>query len=222
MTNTVRNDWRAARLAMRGLLGLAVLACTEPRARVEATTVTVTDPTGDVFGAAGVPKWDLTSMSISRDTAGITVVLELTTDPISPVSGLASAMIGFIDLDVDQEPQTGLGSVVDEYRPRGTGATGLGADYVVVLGNYAADSTVTVFDLFGDPMGQVRPVFSGRRVSIRIPKGLIGDDDGRLDAAAIVGIAGAASDIIPDNGHMTLGGTFTTTSAPMPGRGSFP
>jgi hypothetical protein len=76
-----------------------------------------------------------------------------------------------------------------------------------MLGNYAADSTVTVFDLFGDAMGQVRPVFSGRRVTIRIPKGLIGDDDGRLDAAAIVGIVGAASDIVPDNGHLTLGGT---------------
>jgi hypothetical protein len=170
-----------------------------------ATTATVADPVGDTFGTA-VVRWDMTALTITRDTAGITVKLDFANDVISPTSGDTTAMIGFVDFDVDQNPATGVTATVDEYRP-GSGSSGMGSDYQLVLLGYAADSSVAVNDSKGVPTGRVKPVFSGRGVTIRIPKAMLGNDDGLLNAAAIVGSGSRPSDIIPENGHLTLGAT---------------
>ena len=97
---------------------------------------------------------------------------------------------------------TGIASTVDEFRPN-SGSTGMGTDYALVLSDYASDSSVAVIDAAGNSMGRVKPVFDARRVTIRIPLALIGGDDGRLNAAAIVGVLGMPSDIVPENGHLT-------------------
>ena len=39
---------------------------------------------------------------------------------------------------------------------------------------------------------------------VRVPRSMLGDDDGYVNAAAIVGIVGAPSDIVPAEGHLTL------------------
>ena len=165
----------------------------------------VTDPSGDTFGA-GTVQWDLTAMTITRDTGGITVLLDFSVNAISPVTGDTNAMIGFVDLDVDQDSTTGFTSTVDLFRPN-PGSTGMGADYEIELLGYAADSTVTVSDSMGDPVGQVKPAFNAKRVTIRVPKALLGGDDGFLNASAIVGTDAEPTDIIPESGHLKLGGT---------------
>jgi transposase len=53
-------------------------------------------------------------------------------------------------------------------------------------------------------MGQVKPIFSGKKVTVRIPRSMLRDDDGFLNAAAIVGTQGSPTDIAPNRGHLEL------------------
>lgn len=168
-----------------------------------ATIATAADPTGDTFGGGGV-QWDVTSLTIQRDTAEVTVLLEFTADLISPVTGDPTAMVAFVDLDIDQDSTTGLRAIADEFRTDG-GSTGLGADYLLNLGVYATDSTVALVDREGVEVGRIKPVFTGRRVTARIPKPLLGGDDDGLNAAVIVGRNGGPTDIVPDMRSLTLG-----------------
>lgn len=169
------------------------------------TSAEVTDPAGDTYGSGAV-RWDLTAMKITRDAAGITLQLDFSRNVISPMSGDTTAVIGYVGFDVDQDSTTGpLSSTVDEFRPDPTGSTGLGVEYELTLVGYAADSTVAVLDSAG-VAGRVKPVFNGNRITVRIPKAFLGNDDGFLNAAAIVGNNHSPNDIIPENGHLTLNG----------------
>jgi hypothetical protein len=53
----------------------------------------------------------------------------------------------------------------------------------------------------------VRPTYNGASITARIPRGMLGGDDGFLNAAAIVGTVIEPTDIIPENGHLKVGGT---------------
>jgi len=170
-----------------------------------ATTAMVTDPTGDTFGTGGA-QWDLTAMTVARDTGGVTVQLDFTTDVLSPTSGDTSAIIGYVEFDLDQNELSGGGSVVDEFR-NNQGAAHLGVDATIDLTLYdPTDSSVAVYDTLVHVVGRVKPVFEGHRITIRVPRSLIGDDDGSLSAAAIVGSTHRPTDFAPNDGHLTLGG----------------
>src|SRR2546422_2174574 len=49
--------------------------------------------------------------------------------------------------------------------------------------------------------GSVRPRFQGRRITVRVPRALLGNDDGFLNAATVVGSESEPTDIAPENGH---------------------
>lgn len=165
-------------------------------------TADVSDPTGDVFGNRG-PQWDVTDLSITRDTGGITVVLRFASTPIPLTSGDPNAMIGFVDFDTDLDSTTGATPIADEFR-RDSASTGTGSDFQLDLAEIDADSTVPVFDASGVVMGRVRPIYDGLTVTTRIPHALLRDDDGYLNAAAIVGTQASPTDIIPNRGHLEL------------------
>ena len=186
---------------------ISIVSCTDPAAAgggggVDPNTVTVNDPIGDTFGPAGV-RWDLSAMTITRDDAGITVVLDFATAPISPVTGDTDAMVAFVDFDTDQDSTTGIQATADRFRQT-PGSTGVGADYQLAMTTYNADSMVKILDHEGVATGLVKPVFSGKRVTIRIPKAFLGNDDGYLNAVAIVGRSIRPSDVVPENGAVSL------------------
>jgi hypothetical protein len=184
---------------------LAALWCgchdgTSPNGILE--TATVIDPSGDTFGSPGT-MWDFTALTVSRDTTSIIVRLDFTSPTFSVQTNLASGMIIFVDFDTDQNVETGALPAIDEFRPS-TGTSVLGADYELAMNDFAADSTVRIFDANGLVTGHVKPVFSGKTVTIRIPRTMLGNDDGFLNAAAIVGTNGRATDLVPESGHLTL------------------
>jgi len=170
-------------------------------------SATANDSIGDTFGTAGLKQWDISSMKFDRDTGGVTITLAFTSSIILPTTGDTTAVIGEVDMDVDQSTLTGDTSLVDYYRP-GAGFTGLGVDYVLDLFDLNADSTAPVFNVATvTQTGLVKVVVSGKTLSARIPRTMLGDDDGYMNAAAIVGTTNEPTDIVPNNGHLHLGGT---------------
>lgn len=197
---------RLCSLAATLTIALTLLGCSDATTPpLPDATATLTDPVGDTFGT-GTPPWDVTALSITPDTDGITVRLDFADDLISPTSGDSNAMIGIVDFDVDRNAATGIQAIVDSYRP-GTGSAGMGTDYRLLLGRFDADSTVAVDNAHAMPTGRVKPVFATRSVTVRIPFALLGNSDGHLNAAAIVGNALNPTDIIPENGHLSVGGS---------------
>jgi hypothetical protein len=200
---------QARRSLTRAMAIAALVACggpdggpVSPAGAPNANTATVTDPVGDTFGFAG-PLWDLTALSVTRDATGITVILDVSADVISPMAGGDSALIAFVDLDLDQDATTGFEPVADAHRPDGL-SSGTGSDARVNLSVFGTDSMVDVVGPRG-LAGRVKPVFQGHQVTIRVPKAVLGNDDGLLNAIALVGNSTTPTDIIPERGHLTIG-----------------
>ena len=176
-----------------------------------------TDPVGDTFNTGG-KQWDLTAFTVSRDTGGVTAQLDFTTDVLSPMSGDTLAIIGFVEFDLDQAEATGGGSVVDEFRSDG-GTAALGVDATVDMSLFGADSTVAVYDALARVTGRIKPVFLGRSLTIRVPRAMLANDDGYLNAATIIGRLHRPTDFAPQAGHLTLGNpNLAVASSRMPAR----
>ena len=179
-------------------------------------TAKATDPSGDTYGTFAV-QWDLTGLTITRDTGGIDFAIDFTSTVLSPVSGDSDAVYGEIDFDTDQSIVTGTTSYVDIFGP---GSSGMGVDYVLDLFDYTPDSLVPVLrynanDSTYSTVYSFRPTFSGKRISGRIPRSALGNDDGFLNAAIVVGTLREPTDIAPNSGHLRVGGTGTTATASL-------
>jgi hypothetical protein len=94
--------------------------------------------------------------------------------------------------------------VVDEFRLDG-GATGIRDEALLDLTRWAADSSIAVTDSLSHVLGRVKPVIDGRHVTVTVPRALLGDPDGALSAAAIVGNVANPTDFVPNAGHLALG-----------------
>lgn len=168
----------------------------------ERVSSTVTDPAGDTFAGAGT-RWDLIALTIVRDVDAITARLDFTNDVVSPATGDPAAVITLLSFDLDQDPTTGIPAAVDEFRQDG-GSTGLGVDAFVSFGALANDGSAPVMDSHGAVLGRVTPTFEGTHIVVDIPLELLGNDDGYVNAAAIVGIIGSPTDFVPNAGHLAL------------------
>jgi plastocyanin len=164
-------------------------------------TATLADPIGDTFGTNA--KWDLTALTLARDAGDITAILDFAQGVAQPVSLDPSSLLALVDLDLDQNPATGGPAVVDEFRQDGK-STGLGVDARISFATMDEAGRVAVLDGDGREIGRVTPTYDGRRVTVRVPRSILADDDGYVSAAAIVGIVGAPSDIVPAVGNLTL------------------
>ena len=177
-------------------------------------TAKATDPSGDTYGTLAV-QWDLTGLTITRDTGGNDFAIDFTTNVVSPVGGDSDAIVGELDFDTDQNAATGTTSFADIFGP---GSTGMGVDYVLDLFDYSPDSMVPVLrynanDSTYSTVDSLRPVFSGKRISGRIRRSALGNDDGFLNAAIVVGTLREPTDIAPNSGHLKVGGTGTAAMA---------
>jgi len=89
----------------------------------------VADPAGDAFGA--LPKHDTVRLDLWLDYNSLYIVGHFD-HPINPPGSGASEVLGYIDLDTDQDASTGSVSHVSNYvaYPQ-CGNSGLGMDYYV-------------------------------------------------------------------------------------------
>ena len=186
---------RTARLLVLAFLALAAVADSalpHPTATIAAGG-TVTDPQGDAAG--GGP--DIAAFSVCHTATE----LQLDVDLFTPREDVASVVI---DLDVDQNPNTGT----------------QGFEFLVFT--VGQPSHATVLDLATNQVAGVATVtYGATSVMLRVPLSAIGGDDGVLDALAQVGgVSGNAlviSDRAPDASLLTsvaCGGVATTTTLP--------
>ena len=201
---------RASVLASLSLF-VGAMACSRssdvpsmPDVAADPMTASIFDPAGDTFGLPGGTQWDLTTFSITRETDGISVRLDFVNDVAMPLPGDPNALVGLVELDLDQNRATGKLGYVDQLRKDG-GATGLGVDAALNLSQIAADSTLVVYDMGGNPTGSAKVAIGGHRLTIRVPSAQLGNDDGYVDAAVIVGNQGhSPTDLAPQTGHLSL------------------
>ena len=165
------------------------------------TTRSTTDPLGDTFGAAGV-EWDLSALTVTRTGDGEIVRLDFENGVVT-ADGDRLPISGVVEFDLDQNPTTGGRAVTDVVR-EDRGATGLGVDGWVQLFPVGADSSMAVFDALGHQTGFAKAFFGGHRITIKIAKSLLGEDDGFMNTAAIVGNDRGATDFVPQAGNLEL------------------
>lgn len=164
-----------------------------------------TDPMGDTFGVGPV---QLDVVGFSADAMGGELVLTLTfANTITPPdSGNDNAVDGFIDIDVDQNANTGSASNVDFFRP-GMGSTNLGVEAFVDLFTYSAVDGAA--DLVIEPLGpnidRVPLTFTSNSFTVRIPLTVL-NDDGAVNTAAVLGTFEEPTDIVPDQGFLASEG----------------
>jgi hypothetical protein len=151
------------------------------------------DPVGDTYGSPDDPSQpDITMLAAAHDSDALTIVIRLA----SPIG-----LMGYIDLDVDQDPTTGNLAQVDAYRPDPGGSSGLGDEFVVDLSNGVLVDVVN----FGI-VAYVDQLHNGNTVTILIPLQELVGSNGNINVATVVGDDNGPTDVAPNEGHLTMGG----------------
>lgn len=189
---------------------------TADSSRAVTAPATVSDPVGDTVGE-GVPI-DLTSMSAFFGNGILEIQLAFA-EPVSPPDlEEPNALVGFIDLDLDQNGLTGFEANTDAELPDQP-ATGLGVEAFIDLFTYSStDGRVDlVEDGTLDLLARVPVVMTATTLTVRVPLAVLGDD-GRVDLAAVVGNTVEPTDKAPNSGALasTLRPTGMTACMAVP------
>ena len=155
---------------------------------------TVTDPAGDTLA----PGPDVVSFGARHLGDDLVLTLELSQPPLLADSGSPSALMGFVDLDLDRQGATGDVALVDFLTG---GSSGLGGELFLDLSTYAAGAVDLVrssgFAGGGGVVGRVPTTLLGSTLTVRIPHTLLGSD-ANLHTAAVVGDDAAITDLVPE------------------------
>ncbi len=159
-----------------------------------------TDPSGDTFetgSSSGLTIPDVVAIRASADATNLAVQIEFQEEHVSDWTAETNSVTGFLDLDTDQDSQTGIASIVDDFG----GSTGMGVDFYVDIFALDAQDTFGIYDENFDQVGSLVPVFSGKTLTMVIPLSDIGGDDGTVSMATVVGTDPEATDIAPNAGN---------------------
>jgi hypothetical protein len=163
-------------------------------------TATANDGTGDTYGTGGV-QHDITTFSGQQGS--VAIVLQFN-GPIARASAnVANSVGGYVYIDTDQNGATGSQAITDQFRPD-AGSTGLGVEFHVILFDNT-DGSLSVLDQTLTEVGRVTPTFGATSLSFTVPLSLLGNDDGNVDLATVIGTPAEPTDIAPNSGNLALG-----------------
>lgn len=160
----------------------------------------ITDPAGDEFStgaSAGLVPADIVKLTAWPEAGNLRIEIEFVDNVVSQVTGGPNVVVGWLDIDSDQNPATGTMPATDVFRPD-AGSTGMGSDYLVELADFIVLNSAFVV------VGTITPTFSGNTLSMAIPLSLLGGDDGFVNLATVVGTLAEPTDIAPDNQSLML------------------
>jgi hypothetical protein len=161
------------------------------------------DPAGDEFStgaSAGLVPPDITRMTAWRTSTDLVVEIAFVNDVVSDDTGGPNVVLGSLDIDVDQDPTTGVTANTDSFG----GATGMGMDFFISM-FMGGSGVYTVSDVSGPSPGTITPVFNANVMTLTIPLALLGGDDGLVDLATVVGTSPEPTDVAPNTGVLRTG-----------------
>lgn len=177
----------------------------------------VPDPVGDTFGP-GPNRPDVTSVYALVDTGPATATVTFTVtfaSPISPPSAFhgptspTPSVIGFIDIDTDRNPATGLNSAINRFMspagPVPPPPIALGAEAYIDLSYEATHPGRVALDAANGSLIAAVPIsFTADSFSVTFPLGLLTGSDGNFNFDVLVGNFAGATDRVP-NGSVAIG-----------------
>lgn len=159
------------------------------------------DPAGDTVGEEEV-QIDITEVTAYQTSEGVTIIVRFA-EPVRPPGEKApNSVVGFIDLDLDQNPATGYTSAIDYY----TGVTsGLGLEGAVSMWEHSpATNSVPIYGTGDVSIAGGTMVFLQDGHTVRFNLNLRQlNPDGLLNFAIIVGTWAEPTDIAPNGGFLS-------------------
>lgn len=161
----------------------------------------VPDAVGDAFGTAPMsPNLDISGMSAYLTGGNVSITMDFAT-PIAPAdAALPESVIGFIEIDADQDPLSGVAPVFDFFCPQ---PTQLGVEYFIDLGTVAGGQ-VEVIDTNSGPLGTVPITFTSSSLNVQLPLALIGNPP-NMHMASVIGTFPEPTDCVPDGALLAAG-----------------
>lgn len=168
----------------------------------------VLDPIGDIRPVSyPVLPADITSVRSTFNMASLTFTVSFA-HPVAPPSSRSLDFIGFIDIDTDQNPATGINSNANVvFTPPVT----LGVDFSIdVFSEWAHPGFVDVFSTKSRTIvGRVPIAFTETSLSVTVPLAFLGGDNGAVNYSAYFGVVGTWTDRVPNDA-----GPLTSIPAP--------
>jgi hypothetical protein len=214
-----------ARLSLSACALAAALVALLPTA--PAAAAPIVDPVGDTFGS-GAPI-DVTGLSAALGAGGLTLTMTFNGVIAAPSATAANSVLGFIDLDTDQNAATAGGAPWGSPVPGGNNwinffassvpgpLVALGDEFYVDLGSELFHpGAVDVVNTATNAKRLVGISYGASSLSLTIALALLGGDDGNVNFGALVGNFVAPTDRVP-NGTTPGSTTITSTDIPEPG-----
>lgn len=157
----------------------------------------VIDPMGDATGILGMPgvlhDIDTMSVTITPTSADIEITFHGTIS--APSTFGLDAVLGRVELDLDQDPTTGLPPLQGLFTPP-LASIALGVDALVLLDSESANpGSVIVLDATMTPISFVPILFTSNSFMISIPLADLGDD-GQLHFGVTIGTVQQPTDAL--------------------------
>lgn len=165
------------------------------------------DPVGDTFGT-GTVQHDITSINATFNSSSIIFTVDFAGNILPASGGSARSIVGYIDIDTDQNASTGAEPAVNDFAPGP--AILLGAEFSIDLYSeeFLHGQVDVLNDLF-DVVGSAPIIFSTNSFSVMVPLSVLGGDDGLVNYGVVVGTFDEATDRAPN-------GAVPATSTPVP------
>lgn len=186
---------------------LLLICCAGLHSEARADSLVI-DPVGDAFGTGAV-QLDITSISAAYSSTTLKFTVNFSGPVFAPSIGDPRSVVGFIDIDADQNPLTGVESATAFFGP--LPAPDIGVEYGLDLSTEADNpGFVDVLDaVSGDTLGTAPVSFGTMSFSVSVPLALLGNSSGLINYAAIFGTFDEPTDEVPN-------GSTAATSAPVP------
>jgi hypothetical protein len=149
---------------------------------------------GDHITSPGNPLVDIDTVEGGTDTTNVTLKVTFSSDTV------ISSVVGFIDLDTDQDRTTGITPHANPLIPGTT--QDLGVDFFLSLFGLPFGGPVDVVNArTGAPVGSVPATIVGQTLEGTIPLAMLGKDDGALNVGMVLGNLSQPTDAAPNGGH---------------------
>lgn len=148
----------------------------------------IPDPKGDVRDPSAPVQNDIISTSATYDRASLTFTINFAEHVFPPNTNDPRSLIGFIEIDSDQNPATGEPPIVNAFGPP---KMDMGVDFQIsLISESIRPGTVEMRSKQAGGIaivGRVPIVFTDKSLSVIVPLALLGSDNGLVNYAVGVG-----------------------------------